>query len=511
MADVSFNVANPYQTQLDELARRQKMAEIMQQQSFQPAERFSYQGIEAPISPLTGLSKALQMYMSGREQGKISEERKALGERYRQEGMDDITRYAEIAGRPAVAAVPGSEAFMPTGADYEDRGGAPAFKLNEQGMVPAVDPVAARMRGQIDPSMIGQFNTPEMRRMALAQMLKQGELPAAFNLGADETRFQPPVGGGAPVAVARGAAKPLPSPFAPVDVSKFTQASVTAAMKPDGTIDRTLLVPIPERRTGQLGVYDEYVAQEKAAGRVPKSIEMYEIAQKKAGRPDPAVTYGSPIAATDLSGNAVFLQPGRTGNAPSVIQGFTPPAEKLRPIPATINTAIIGNQTASNQLDRAIALLSGKDLPGMVGDVNATGMKGYLPTGLLNRLDPQGVSARAEIADIGSLKLHDRSGAAVTAAESPRLVPFIPLSTDDNATALKKLGRLKLELENESKAMRDIYSKEQGYKENPVLNKPSVAEKITTIAEITDAAKKTGKTVEQVTKDAIAKGYKVNP
>ena len=208
MADVSFNIANPYQVQLEELARRQKMAEIMQQQSFQPIERSSYQGIEAPISPLSGLAKVLQGYMSGREQNKISEERKTLGEKYRQEGMDDITRFAEIAGKPAVAATPGSAEFMPTGADYADRVAAPDFKLNEQGMVPAVDPVAARMRGQIDPAMIGQFKTPEMQRMALAQMLKQGELPAAFNLGVDETRFQPPVGGGIPVAVARGAAKP---------------------------------------------------------------------------------------------------------------------------------------------------------------------------------------------------------------------------------------------------------------------------------------------------------------
>ena len=72
-------------------------------------------------------------------------------------------------------------------------------------------------------------------------------------------------------------------------------------MKPDGTVDRTLLVPIPERRTGQLGVYDEYVTQEKAAGRVPKSIERYETDQKKAGRPDAAVTYGSPVAATDAA------------------------------------------------------------------------------------------------------------------------------------------------------------------------------------------------------------------
>ena len=79
MADVSFNIANPYQTQLEELARRQKMAEIMQQQAFQPIERSSYQGIEAPISPLSGIAKALQMYMGGKAQRDISEEKKALG------------------------------------------------------------------------------------------------------------------------------------------------------------------------------------------------------------------------------------------------------------------------------------------------------------------------------------------------------------------------------------------------------------------------------------------------
>ena len=284
MADVNFNLANPYQTQLEQLARRQKMAEIMQQQSFQPIERFSYQGIEAPISPLAGLTKALQGYMGGKAQRDIANERKAVGERFQKEGMEDITKYAEMASRPAVAAVQGQEAFTPTEADYQDRGNAPNFTLNEQGMVPSVAPVAGRMRGQIDASMIGQLKTPDMQRMALAQLLKQGELPAAFNLGADETRFQPQVGGGAPVVMARGAPKPPPSPFSTIDISKFTQDSVKAAMKPDGTIDRTLLVPIAESRSGQLGVYDEYVKQEKAAGRVPKSIEKFETDQKIAGR-----------------------------------------------------------------------------------------------------------------------------------------------------------------------------------------------------------------------------------
>jgi len=205
----------------------------------------------------------------------------------------------------------------------------------------------------------------------------------------------------------------------------------------------------------------------------------------------------------------VFIQPGKGGGAPSVIEGFTPPAEKLRPIPPSINTAIMENQKSGNQIDRAIALLSGQSLPGMEADKNATGWKGYLPGAILNRIDPTGVNARAEIADIGSLKIHDRSGAAVTASESPRLMPFIPLTTDDPQTALKKLQRLKLEVDSNSAAMSEIYSKDQGYRENPILNKPSVSQKITTLQEIKDVAASTGKSVETVMQDAISKGYKV--
>ena len=278
---VAFNLPSPYQADLDKIAQQQKMAELLQAQSLQPTERYSYKGIEARSPVTAGLAKMLQGFTAMQMQEKGLEEQKALGERYRQEGMDDITRYAEMAGKPAVAEQAEVPARMAEIAP-EERAQSADYGTPLPGA--AIPAVAARIRGQIDPSMIGGFKTPEMRQMALAQMLKQGELPAAFNLGAEETRFQPPVGGGAPVAVATGKAKPLPSSFAPVDVSKFTQESVKAAMKPDGTVDRTLLVPIPERRTGQLGVYDEYVAQEKAAGRVPKSIERYETDQKKAGR-----------------------------------------------------------------------------------------------------------------------------------------------------------------------------------------------------------------------------------
>lgn len=171
---------------------------------------------------------------------------------------------------------------------------------------------------------------------------------------------------------------------------------------------------------------------------------------------------------TQTDAGTMLVDP-RTGQATPVTLAGQPLGAKLKEIPASVNTAIIANSQSLSQLDKTIALLEGKSISGQVGDSAATGIKGYLPQQMLNAIDPQGIDARAGVADIGSLKLHDRSGAAVTASESPRLMPFIPLATDSNATALKKLKRLKQEVEGESAAMGDTYSKEQGYRPNPVL------------------------------------------
>ena len=188
-----------------------------------------------------------------------------------------------------------------------------------------------------------------------------------------------------------------------------------------------------------------------------------------ATRENTAATVGAPFEGTDLAtGQPIFLQRGKDGR-PVPVEGYGPKGQTLKPIPPTVNMAIMANQKAGNQLDRALTLLEGQDVAGMKGDKNATGWKGMVPDFALNRIDPQGTDARAEIADIGSMKIHDRSGAAVTISEAPRLMPFIPKATDDAATVVKKLKRLKLEIANESQAMNDIYSKDQGYRPSPVL------------------------------------------
>ena len=155
-------------------------------------------------------------------------------------------------------------------------------------------------------------------------------------------------------------------------------------------------------------------------------------------------TLGKPFEVTGEDGRPVLVQQDKSGNIMPV-QGYQPKAAPLKPLPPSVNEAIIGNAQSLYTLDKAIKLAGGASVDSAKGDAAATGWKGYLPQGMLNHIDPSGIDTRAEIADIGSLKIHDRSGAAVTASESPRLMPFIPSATDNKETVVRKLTRLKEE------------------------------------------------------------------
>jgi hypothetical protein len=120
---ISFTLPNPYQTEMADIARRQRMAELMQQQAFQPAETFSYNGIQARTSPLTGLAKALQGYMAIKTQKNLANEQKALGEKYRTQSAEEGTQFLKaLRGTPAIEGTEGvpEQKFVPTGIDIED-------------------------------------------------------------------------------------------------------------------------------------------------------------------------------------------------------------------------------------------------------------------------------------------------------------------------------------------------------------------------------------------------------
>jgi len=173
-----------------------------------------------------------------------------------------------------------------------------------------------------------------------------------------------------------------------------------------------------------------------------------------------AAPVAQPPAAAGGSGPMGITLPA---NAPAGVNApGTPFVGKgaSKPIPDNINLAILKNDQNIKGLQNTINLLA--KYP------DAVGVKGNLPQDVLNRTDPKGVDARAGIADVGSLVMHDRSGAAVTASESPRLMPFIPSIKDDVGTANKKLKRMLQIAKDDQLGLTQTYSKEQGYAVNPI-------------------------------------------
>jgi hypothetical protein len=188
-----------------------------------------------------------------------------------------------------------------------------------------------------------------------------------------------------------------------------------------------------------------------------------------------AFDQGQPKGQVVQTDQGVVLVDPRGGTAQPVTLNGQPLQPKLKDIPATANASVTTNLQNLTRAETALALVKGENVGAAEGDKSATGWKGYLPNQLLNRVDPSGVDARAAIADLGSMVIHDRSGAAVTASEFPRLAPFVPTEKDDQATIIKKLSRFIDVYKQETNAMADTYSRDQGYKPNPVLERRSGA------------------------------------
>jgi hypothetical protein len=124
---------------------------------------------------------------------------------------------------------------------------------------------------------------------------------------------------------------------------------------------------------------------------------------------------------------------------------------------AGIKKAIAANTEKLSVLDDALKELNARpDAVGLIRGVPVVG------DALNQRIDPEGVAARAQIANIGSMIIHDRSGAAVTVHEMPRLSPFVPKVTDTPETIRTKLAKLRAAIEVETGALQKSPGPVQG-------------------------------------------------
>ena len=117
-------------------------------------------------------------------------------------------------------------------------------------------------------------------------------------------------------------------------------------------------------------------------------------------------------------------------------------ADKEKGLPSAQSNAWVKNNSSMKFIDDALDAVD--KYPQAF-----SGAKSVLPQTVQAKVDPKGVDARALVANIGSLKIHDRSGQAVSAAEMEKLKPFIPIMDgplkDDAPTIKKKLNLFALE------------------------------------------------------------------
>lgn len=143
--------------------------------------------------------------------------------------------------------------------------------------------------------------------------------------------------------------------------------------------------------------------------------------------------------------------------------GLEPKPVPVKPLPVEAGKAWRENNKSIDTIDKALGQLSANpDAIGLTKGAVA-GIPG-VGQNLINWWNPGGVEARALVSNIGSMVIHDRSGATVTAAETPRLRPFIPSATDSAVDAAKKLKLFKAEYQKMQLEIKD-YAASQGYKD----------------------------------------------
>ena len=370
---VNFNsqdVANMY--------RRNQLANALQERMNAPTPVHTYQGFQAPISPLTGISKALDMYTAKKYDDQQEDKYQAEKAAAEQKVLKENSRLEE-----------GRENFVSNfnQPNYSETPMPDARSSSESG-IPLDQPRA-------DVYTATPKTDQEKLAFALSRIGDPNQLVSTTAKGYVD------------------------------QINEDTKAKTAATLAASNTAYTKAI--------------NEQTRQDMLSGR--------KQAQENTDR-----TFGQ----NQFNANRTFEQ---------TQEKIKTEEKKLneKPLPTTAAQSILDNNASLYAVDKAISLNRGQTADGIKGDVNATGYKGFLPNVILQRVDPEGVSTRAQISDIGSLKIHDRSGGAVTVSETPRLMPFIPTANDDKDAVEKKLIKLKQEYESMIKGTTDFY-RSSGYK-----------------------------------------------
>ena len=510
MADISL--IDPYSAQQESIARRRRMAQALQQQAQAPMETPQMPGVL--ISPYAGLAKVLQGAYGGYQEAQADKEYKALAEEARKNQADDLAKVFGAVRAPARPEIAGQEAVMDMperiipGQTISQYGGTlniPGQTIPKVAYRPAIEPQPARPAGYISPELIAEIKDPTARNLALAQLIKQAE-PETFIKGSPgdvfydrfgNQKFSIPAAAGSTTLSPLGKLQSERAAIAATNPNDPRLATYDNAIAKESQ-DQNLVFQREkfEYEKGNPGFTLEKVKNADGTETVMAVNKGSAVARAVVGADGKALTSAAPKTTPHYSeiedkGNVVIVDlslPAEDRLAKGQIKG------PIRNNLEKITTTDASGREVSRYVDKGTLATLG-DIPapykGFMSDLAEAGqlpanwqsipqIAGLVRENLINKAG--GITQ----ADLASLKVRIAEAAAKLAYEG---VPGF--STKDLTPTLPNFTTLPSQYPTASSA-------------------PAAAgSKITTRAEIAETAKRSGKTIEEVTRDAVAKGYKV--
>jgi hypothetical protein len=340
-------------SQIAELQRRQKLAEALSAQGAAPIEVQSYKGIQAPISPLSGIAKVLQAYLGAKQSADIAKGDKEARQTARDEAVSylesmkrtpDIGRFEtpvsveearQQAAVPALTPVApaGPPEMMQVGGVPTDMQGGVTPTASVQAPMPQVysDAQPSAYMGPQATVMPGRERTPQERMaMALQAQMSGNEYAAA----ATKPEYERAVTEAADQAEVQRILNNPAVKDAPKEVKdKLTLISALGSTALKSAVGKMFE---PEETTSLQRDYKAAVAQGYPGSFMdyvqfanPKTIavtaggQVYDTRALTGTNPpptaQPAPTAGTPAAATP------------TANVPSIVENNNPGALEYRP------------------------------------------------------------------------------------------------------------------------------------------------------------------------------------
>jgi len=535
----AISLIDPYSQQQEEIARRQRMAQALQDQGSQVLEMPTTPGVT--ISPYAGLAKMLQTGIGAYQEKKARDDYAKLQNEYRTNYNKQFGDLARAISAPAQEAVAGQEAIQAQPAVMAPQieksfgGYGMPREVGQYEVSPAVEgrpaiaPREARPAGYISPETLQGIDIPEVKQLAMAKYLAQFE-PNQVKLGPGESLYTQTGKGGPLTPLVTGTTKaeklaphweattqeiggkPVAGWInlnAPDKAASFVAGAKPAEAK--AATPHWVEGQKDVNGTTQFGWYDLNSPDKDAsfkAGAKPPVGEKSNWKEVTRGNQvfyedfniaDPTKRQAAAIAKEAVKTSPHYNEIEQGGNV-VIIDMSLPPSERLAN--AQIKGPIRNNLekiTTTDASGREVTRYVDKTTLATLGDIPAP-YKGFMSDLAEAGQLPANWQSIPQIAGLVRENLINKAGGI-----TPKDLANLKVRIAEAASRLAYEGVPGFNPKDLTPALSNFTTLSGG----APASAPTATLKITTRAEIADAAKRAGKSIEEVTRDAVAKGYKV--